>query len=227
MATRSEDPRPGTPAEHTAERTAERPAARQAARPRASAKGEQTRLRLIAAARTLLAGNDELGPFTTRNVAALGGVTHGMCHYHFQNRTDLLVAVVEDIRPEWILPLEEAVGAPGGFAERAERVLAMLTQPEAADLSRLHSALHWFALNDDRVRESLAAEYRRWRACFVTLFQVLADERGDGLDPRPLGEAVAAAADGLAAIQSLDARLEAGPALRALVLGLASGASAG
>jgi AcrR family transcriptional regulator len=203
---------------------------RAARAPRSSAKGEQTRSRLIAAARSLLAGEGggegtaEAAPFTTRNVAALGGVTHGMCHYHFQNRTDLIVAVVEDIRPEWILPLEEAVTAPGTFAERAERVIGLLAQPEAANLSRLHSSLHWFAVNDDRVRGSLEAEYRRWRACFVQLYQVLADELGNGLDPVPLGEAVAAATDGLAAIQALDSGVDAASVMRSLVLGLAAGA---
>ncbi|MEU9131623.1 TetR family transcriptional regulator C-terminal domain-containing protein [Kitasatospora sp. NPDC048540] len=202
------------------------PAERPAGRTRVSAKGEQTRARLIAAARTLLAGDGSV-PFTTRNVAAAGGVTHGMCHYHFQDRTDLILAVIESIRPEWISPLERAVDAPGGFAERAERVIGLLTQPEGADLSRLHSALHWFALNDERVRAGLAEEYRRWRACFVALFQVLADERGGGLDPRPLGEAAAAAVDGLAAIESLDPEVDGAAAVRALMHGLAATAGAG
>ncbi|MDH6131507.1 AcrR family transcriptional regulator [Kitasatospora sp. MAA4] len=192
-----------------------------ALRPRTSAKGEQTRARLLAAARTLLAG--EGGErFTTRNVAALCGISHGMCHYHFADRTDLIVAVVADIRPDWIAPLEAAVDAPGTFAERAERILALLTQPEGPDLARLHSALHWFALHDERVRVALDAEYRRWRACFVRLFAVLAEERGGGIDPRPLGEAVAGAVDGLAAIQSLDPQLDAAAVLRGLVLALAA-----
>ncbi|MFJ2193520.1 TetR/AcrR family transcriptional regulator [Kitasatospora sp. NPDC087861] len=209
MATRSDDPRPLAPAPR---------------RPRASAKGEQTRARLLAAARELLAGDGTV-PFTTRNVAALGGVTHGMCHYHFQNRTDLIVAVVRSIRPEWITPLEEAVAGPGTFAERAERVIGLLAEPEAGDLARVHSALHWFAANDDSVRESLEAEYRRWRACFIALFQVLADEHGGAFDPRPLGEAAAAGTDGLAAFQSLGARIDPAPVMRALILGLASGAT--
>ncbi|MFI8501539.1 TetR/AcrR family transcriptional regulator [Streptomyces sp. NPDC085524] len=193
-----------------------------AGRPRVSAKGEQTRTRLIAAARTLLAG-EMSARFTTRNVAALCGVSHGMCHYHFEDRTDLILAVIDDIRPEWISPMEEAVDAPGTFAERAERVVQMLTRGESPDLSHLHSALHWHALNDERVRLSLEAEYRSWRACFVRLFQVLADERG-GIDPRPLGEAVAAAVDGLAAIQSLDAEVDAESVFRTLILTLAAGA---
>lgn len=231
MATRSNDvrsigPQAADPAATPAAGSA--PASNSGVKPRAprtSLKGEQTRARLIAAARTLLT-EDGITPFTTRNVAALGGVTHGMCHYHFQNRTDLIVAVVEDIRPEWILPLEQAVTAPGSFAERADRVIALLTQPEATDLSRLHSSLHWFALNDQQVRVSLEAEYRRWRDCFVQLFQVLADELGNGLDPRPLGEAVASATDGLAAIQSLDAEVDSEPVMRALIHGLAAGAAA-
>ncbi|MCX5192843.1 TetR/AcrR family transcriptional regulator [Streptomyces sp. NBC_00249] len=197
-----------------------------ARRPRASAKGEQTRARLIAAARTLLSGGMS-ERFTTRNVAALCGVSHGMCHYHFQDRTDLVLAVVADIRPEWIHPLEEAVSAPGPFAERAERVVELLGRPEGAELSQLHSALHWHALNDSRVRESLEAEYRRWRACFVALFQVLAQERGGGVDPRPLGEAVAAAVDGLAAAESLGSEVDSGAVLRTLISTLAAGTRPG
>ncbi|MFF2149626.1 TetR/AcrR family transcriptional regulator [Kitasatospora sp. NPDC058190] len=185
-------------------------------RARASAKGEQTRTRLIAAARTLLAG-DGAGRFTTRNVAALCGVSHGMCHYHFADRTELIVAVVQDIRPEWITPLEEAVTEAGGYAERADRVLALLTRPESPDLARLHAALHWLALNDERVRTALEAEYARWRSSFVRLFRCLVEERGTDTDPVPLGEAFAAAVDGLAAIGSLDGAVDAGRVLRTLL----------
>ncbi|MEU8461350.1 TetR/AcrR family transcriptional regulator [Streptomyces sp. NPDC029003] len=195
-------------------------------RPRVSAKGEQTRAGLIAAARTLLAGGMS-ERFTTRNVAALCGVSHGMCHYHFQDRTDLVLAVIEDIRPEWIHPLEEAASAPGPFEERAERVVGLLARPEGAELSHLHSALHWHALNDARVRESLEAEYERWRGCFVTLFRVLAEERGGGVDPVLLGEAVAAAVDGLAAAESLGSEVDSGAVLRTLIRTLAAGTRPG
>ncbi|MFD7412971.1 TetR/AcrR family transcriptional regulator [Kitasatospora purpeofusca] len=199
--------------------TAPRPAG--TGRARTSAKGEQTRARLIAAARILLAGG-EAGRFTTRNVAALSGVSHGMCHYHFADRTDLIVAVVADIRPEWITPLEEAVAGPGGYAERAERVLTLLTRPESPDLARLHAALHWLALNDERVRVALEAEYGRWRSCFVRLFRALVDERGGDTDPAPLGESFAAAVDGIAAIGSLDGTVDAARVLRTLLDSLAS-----
>ncbi|MEV7416693.1 TetR/AcrR family transcriptional regulator [Streptomyces sp. NPDC089919] len=190
-------------------------------RTRNSAKGEQTRARLVAAARTLLAGGRS-EPFTTRNVAALSGVSHGMCHYHFQDRTELVLAVITDIRPEWILPLEAAAGGPGSFADRAERVVALLSRPEGAELSHLHSALHWQALTDDRVRESLAAEFRRWRGAFVTLFEALDEERGGGLDTVLLGETVAAAVDGLAAADALGGRAAPEAVLRTLLHALST-----
>lgn len=219
MATSSNDLRSvGAPADPAADGRVQAP------RPRSSAKGEETRRRLIAAARKLL-GGDGATPFTTRNVAALGGVTHGMCHYHFANRTDLVVAVIEDIRPEWILPIEEAVDSPGSFAERSERVIEFLGQTEGQDLSRLYSSVHWIAVTDERVRTVWEGEYRRWRAAFVRLFQVLADELGNGLDPRPLGDAVAAAADGLAAIKSLNAEVDGRAVVRTLVRGLAVAAA--
>jgi len=193
-----------------------------AAKPRTSAKGEQTRARLIAAARLLMA--DQEVPFTTRNVAARAGVTHGMCHYHFADRTDLILAVVEDIRPEWILPLEEAVALPGSFAQRADRVIEFFSEPEGDDLAPLYTSVHWFAQNDARVRESWEAEYRRWRAAFVALFRVLAEELGNGVDPQPLGDAAASAVDGMAAIRSLNAEIDTPSVVRALIHGLARGA---
>ncbi|MFF0295137.1 TetR family transcriptional regulator C-terminal domain-containing protein [Kitasatospora sp. NPDC004614] len=79
------------------------------------------------------------------------------------------------------------------------------------------AALHWLALSDERVRTSLEAEYARWRSSFVLLFQCLAEERGSTADPVPLGEAFAAAVDGLAAIGSLDGTVDAERVLRTLL----------
>ncbi|MFB0627316.1 hypothetical protein [Streptomyces sp. AB3(2024)] len=68
---------------------------------------------------------------------------------------------------------------------------------------------------------------RQGHYCFAgrtDLFQAPADERGGGIDPRPLGEAVAAAVDGLAAIRSLRADVDAESVFRTLILTLAAGA---
>ncbi|MGH3267302.1 MAG: TetR/AcrR family transcriptional regulator [Trebonia sp.] len=170
-------------------------------------------------------GGNEAAEFTTRNVAALSGVAPSLCHYYFHDRTDLIIAVIQDIRSDWIIPLEAAVAPPGGFDDRAERVIQMLAQPEAGDLARLHSALHWFALNDERIRVSLHSEYDRWATCFVSLFETLTAERGDGFDPRLLGHTLAATADGLAAVQALHSQVDAETMLRTLIRRLVTAAA--
>lgn len=202
-----------TPAADSSRAEPQNPSVPPTRRPR----GQATRARLVASARTLLSGErDE--PFTTRHVAALAGVTHGMCHYHFSDRAELVLAVIDDIRPEWITPMQEAVAGPGPFAVRARRVLELLTEPETSGLAHLFSALHWLALSDERVRTALATEYEAWRECFIDLFRVLAAERPDGeIDPETLGAIAAAATDGLAAYEALGIHPASDNALRALL----------
>jgi AcrR family transcriptional regulator len=185
---------------------------------RMSAKGEDTRRRIVLAARTVLAENGH-GAFTTRNVAALGGVSHGMCHYHFADRTELLLAVIDDVRADWILPYEAAVDRPD-YRSAADRILQLLTQPEVDTLARLHAALHWLALSDDRVKTALRAEYVRWQAVFVRLFERLARESGSTIDATPAAAALAAAADGLAAMDSLGTGVDSPVAIRHLFAAL-------
>ena len=206
MATRTDyAASPTTPGDHRR--------AGQAA-PRTSAKGDDTRRRLVLAARTLLA-EDGRGAFTTRNVAALSGVSHGMCHYHFADRTELLLAVIDDVRADWILPYEAAVEGPD-YRGAADRIVQLLTQPEGDALARLHAALHWLALSDAGVLAALQAEYVRWQTVFSRLFERLASESGSTVDVTPAAAALAAAADGLAAMDSLGTGVNSEAAIRHL-----------
>lgn len=179
-------------------------------------KGEHTRQRLVRAARTLLS-EDGAAPFTTRNVAALCGVSHAMCYYHFTDRSELLVAVVDDMRGDWVDPLDRAVGSSGSFDERRRRVSALLSKPESNELVRLHSALHWFAMSDDALRSALRQQYLDWTACFVRLYQVLAEEGRTDQDPAILGAVTASGVDGLAALDALGALADPGAVLDAMM----------
>jgi AcrR family transcriptional regulator len=164
----------------------------------------ETRTRILEAARRVLAeeGTDR---FTTRRVAEIAGVSHGMCHYHFKDKRELVLAVLVHARRDWVEPLEELVDGPGTAEQRMRAVIAWMAMPATTDVMRVHTALMSFALQDDPVRERLAAEYARWRGPFVVLFRELGRERGlQGLDARSLGEAFASAADGLVQQQSLD-----------------------
>src|SRR2546422_9361809 len=75
-------------------------------------KGAETRQRIVRAAWSVIAERG-LGGLTTRKVASEAGISHGMCHYHFGNKDDLVLAVVDQARQYWIDPMERLVAAPG------------------------------------------------------------------------------------------------------------------
>ena len=141
------------------------------------AQGAATRERILEAARATLA---EHGPdgFTTRRVAQRAGVSHGMVHYHFKDKRDLILALLVQARRDWIQPLEELVDGPGPAVSRMRAVIAWMAQPATADVMRVHMSIYVFALSDEHVRERYAAEYARWRAPFVTLYRQLGEELG-------------------------------------------------
>jgi AcrR family transcriptional regulator len=141
-------------------------------------------------------------------VAELAGVSHGMVHYHFEDKRALLLALLVHARRDWVEPLEELVDGPGSAERRMRAVIAWMAEPQTIDVMRVHQSLFVFALRDDQLRERLAAEFARWRAPFVTLFdQVVAESGIEALDVRSIGETFAAAADALVQEQSLDPAL--------------------
>jgi AcrR family transcriptional regulator len=172
-----------------------------------AAQAAQTRARILASARRVLA-EEGIEGFTTRRVAELAGISHGMVHYHFETKRDLILALAVHARRDWIEPLEELVDGPGTAEARMEAVIAWVAEPATRDVIRVHAGLFAYALQDDAVRERLAAEYARWRAPFVTLFGQLVEEVGaEGLDPGPVGDAFAITADALVELRSLDPSL--------------------
>ncbi|HEX9123389.1 MAG TPA: TetR/AcrR family transcriptional regulator [Actinomycetota bacterium] len=172
-----------------------------------SARAAETRQRILEAARRVLAEEGSDG-FTTRRVAELARISHGMVHYHFQDKRDLVLALIVHARRDWVEPLEELVDGPGSAEQRMRAVISWMAEPQTSDVMRVHQTLFVFALGDGLVRERLATEFARWRAPFAKLFAELADELGlEALDARSVGEAFAAAADALVQEQSLDPEL--------------------
>lgn len=181
-----------------------------------SAKGADTRNRILDAARDVLAEEGMEG-FTTRRVAARAGISHGMCHYHFVDKQALILALVEHARSDWIQPLQDMVAAPETAEERMRAIIDWIAEPATGEVMRVHSTLYRFALADDPIRQRLATEYALWREQFVKVFQDLATEkRLQGLDARAIGETFASAADGLVQQQSLDPDIDTRSLLNAL-----------
>jgi AcrR family transcriptional regulator len=144
-----------------------------------SAKAAQTRTRILEAARRVL-GEEGPDRFTTRRVAELAGVSHGMCHYHFQDKRELTLALIVHARRDWVEPLEELVDGPGTAEARMRAVIAWMAEPQTTDVMRVHQTLFVFALQDELVRQRLAAEFARCRAVREAV-------RGAGRRARPAG----------------------------------------
>ena len=181
-----------------------------------SAKGAGTRHRILDAARDVLAEEGMEG-FTTRRVAARAGISHGMCHYHFADKQSLILALVEHARSDWIQPLQDMVAGPETAEERMRAIIDWIAEPATGEVIRVHSTLYRFALADDPIRQSLAAEYALWREQFVKVFEDLSTEkRLHGLDAAAIGETFASAADGLVQQQSLDPNIDTRTLLNAL-----------
>jgi AcrR family transcriptional regulator len=177
------------------------------AAPAQTVRGAETRERILEAARRVLA-EEGIDRFTTRRVAQIAGVSHGMCHYHFKDKRELVLALIENARRDWIAPLEDLVGTPTPALQRSSSVIAWMAEPATIEVMRVHLALFWFALRDEAVRAKLAREYEGWRRPFVTLFRDVAREANMELDAEGLGQAFASAADGLVQQQSLDPTLD-------------------
>jgi AcrR family transcriptional regulator len=169
-----------------------------------STKGEETRRRILDAARRVLM-DEGLERFTTRRVAEVADVSHGMCHYYFVDKNDLVRALIEQARSDWVNPLEQLATENGSAEQRIRSVIAWMAEPATVEVMRVHLALFWFALKDDALKEQLAAEYKSWRAHFVALFIELGKEQDlKDFDAERVGEAFASAADGLVQQQVLD-----------------------
>jgi AcrR family transcriptional regulator len=169
-----------------------------------AARAAETRVRILDAGRQVLA-EEGLERFTTRRVAELARVSHGMVHYHFTDKRELALALIVHARRDWVEPLEELVDGPGTADKRVRGVIAWIAQPATIETMRVHQSLFVLALQDDTVGERLAAEFARWRAPFVSLFRQVAEERGlDRFDAESVGQAFAVAADALVQQQALD-----------------------
>ena len=181
-------------------------------------KGAETRQRIIRAAWSVIAERG-LASLTTRLVAREAEISHGMCHYHFGNKDDLVLAVVDQARQYWIDPMESLVGGPGTARERLDAVVRWMAEPATREVMRVHLQLMAQSEYSERLRERMAAEYVRWQKAYVELFRQLEGEGAlrPGVDAERVGVAFATMADALVDQQSLDPTLDTESIMRAFL----------
>ena len=172
-------------------------------------RGVETRQRIVEAAWGVIAERGLAG-MTTRHVARAAGISHGMCHYYFERKDDLVLAVVDHARRYWIDPLERFVNGAGSPMDKLEAVIRWMAEPATREVMRVHLQLMAFSAYDDRLRARMSAEYARWHGSYVQLFSELKQEGSmiPQADEMTLGVGFATLADGLVDQQSLDPSLE-------------------
>jgi AcrR family transcriptional regulator len=185
---------------------------------RRESRGLETRHRIVEAAWGVIAGRGLAG-LTTRHVARAAGISHGMCHYHFESKDDMVLAVVEYARHYWIDPLEKLVDGSASPHDKLEEVIQWMAEPATREVMRVHLQLMAHSEYDDRLRARMSEEYARWHRGYVRLFRELkgAGSMSPQADEETLGVGFATLADGLVDQQSLDPSLEPAGVMRAFL----------
>lgn len=165
--------------------------------PRATAQGQQTRQRLLAAAAELV---PEVGwsAVSTRLVAQRAGVRPGLVHYHFPSVNDLLVdatvPALTGLVDEMVRMLEAAPDAASGIDALLGAVTGYAADYAAGEpVSRLTAEAFLAAGRVPRLREALTVVLRQARA---RLAEWLRRGGFDG-DAEATATVLAAAFDGL------------------------------
>jgi AcrR family transcriptional regulator len=182
------------------------------------ARGRETRQRIVMAVWDVLAEHGYAG-MTVRLVGQRAGVSHAMIHYYFTGKDDLLLAVVEYARGNWIHPLEDWVFGAGSSAEKLENIIVWMAEPATRDVMRVHRQLLSQTEWNEDLRQAMATEYARWRAGFVDLFRQL---DADGLlspetDIHLLGAAFSTASDSLVSKRALEPTLDSEAIMREML----------
>ena len=186
--------------------------------PSLDSRGRETRQRIVEAVWDVLAENGYAG-MTVRLIGQRAGVSHAMIHYYFANKDDLLLAVVEHARRNWIHPLEDYVRGAGTSIEKLENIIVWMAEPATRDVMRVHRQILAQTEWNEDLRRAMATEYTRWRADFVELFRQLEVDGllSAGTDIELLGAAFSTASDSLVSKRALEPSLDSEAIMREML----------
>lgn len=181
-------------------------------------RGAETRARITAAVWRLMA-DEGLTGLTVRKVGEIAGISHGMVHYHFDDKDELIRSVVPHARHYWIDPMRDLVDGDGTALERLERVIAWMAEPATSDVMRVHRELLAQCEWDEELRQLMAAEYATWRSMYIELFRAVEAEGRlrPGTDTELVGTGFSELADHLVGKQALDSSIDAGAVMREMI----------
>jgi AcrR family transcriptional regulator len=144
---------------------------------RRAVRGQETRLKILDAARQMLVEHGA-GGTSTRSVAEEAGVPLSLVHYHFGGKQGLLLEVLERENELLLQRQHKLYAAPGPLADKWRVACDFLDEDVRSGYVRVLWELWAAGLAD----EDLAAGWRSamggWRSLLESVFAAWADEQG-------------------------------------------------
>ncbi len=173
---------------------------------------EERRAQILAAAFGVAARHGLAG-LTIRRVAAAAGLSHGLVHFHFRSKAELLSALLD-----WLLETTGAFRMPaasGGIEAPVERLLALVRQEmerAARERPRIHVFFDFWLMGTRHagIRARMRAELERYREAFRPMVEdVLREEpaRFAGMTAEALCAVIVAFIKGAAVQSVIDPRV--------------------
>jgi AcrR family transcriptional regulator len=133
-------------------------------------KGQETRLRILDAARQVLVEHGA-GGTSTRSVADEAGVPLSLVHYHFGGKQALLVAVLERENDELLQRQRALYAGPQPLAEKWRTACDLLDEDLRSGYVRVLWELWAAGLADQDLAESWRRATAGWRDLLTAVFE--------------------------------------------------------
>jgi AcrR family transcriptional regulator len=150
--------------------------------PQRAAAADETRARLVAAARTLLSGGKDAPVFSLDGVARQAGVTRLTVYNQFQSKQGLLEAVFDDLARSGGLSELPQVFAEAEPDKALRRFVTVFCRFWTAHATMLPKFSAMTKLNDDVAASLLARSERRRHALTVLVGRLTADVDAKNVD---------------------------------------------
>jgi AcrR family transcriptional regulator len=147
-------------------------------------RGQETRLRILDAARQVLLEHGA-GGTSTRAVADEAGVPLSLVHYHFGGKQALLMAVLERENAELLERQHALYAQPGPLAEKWRTACDFLDEDVRSGFVRVLWELWAAGLADDDLKASWRTAIAGWRDLLASVFEQWGHQLSDDLPLSP------------------------------------------
>ncbi|HST16254.1 MAG TPA: TetR/AcrR family transcriptional regulator [Gaiellaceae bacterium] len=141
------------------------------------ARGDDTRMQILAAARDALAEHGAAGT-TTRGIADRAGVQLSLVHYHFGGKQQLLAAVLDRENERLLERQRRLFAGPGTLAEKWRGACAYLRDDLGSGYVRILWELWAAGLTDDELAARWRAAIGGWRELLTRVAAEWTTEHG-------------------------------------------------